>query len=236
MIYFSLFVFAVLPSLVWLLYYLRKDDHPEPKRLIVYVFTAGAFFAVVGYFFQKATAPFFFSLAENIPFLLLSASFFYKFVVVAFSEEFLKYLAFFFTVRKNPHLDEPVDYIIYMIAAALGFAALENFIILFSLDPSLPEVAKISLVRFLSGTFLHVLASGILGGFLAYSCFRSKKSLIFWGLLFVSFLHGIYNLLTEKITEPLFFFILLLFLFSLLLILSALIKKTKKMKSVCLGE
>ncbi len=233
MIYFSLFVFAVLPSFLWLLYFLKKDVHPEPKRLIFYVFATGALFAVIGYFFQRATASLLLSFFENIPLLIMFAPFFYKFVVVAFSEELLKYLAFFFTVRNHTELDEPIDIIIYMITAALGFAALENFIILSSLDLSLQEMAKLSVIRFFSGTFLHVLASGILGGFLAFYYYYNKKTILIWGVVLVSFLHGIYNLLAERIDQTPFFFLLLFFLFLLATALTLLIKKTKKMKSIC---
>ncbi len=233
MIYFSLFVFAVLPSFLWLLYCLKKDVHPEPKHLILYVFITGAVFAVIGYFFQKTVASLLFSFFENIPLLILFAPFFYKFVVVAFSEELLKYLAFFFTISNHPELDEPVDLIIYMITAALGFAALENFIILSSVDISMQEMAKISVIRFFSGTFLHALTSGILGGFLAFYYHYSKKSILVWGIVLVSFLHGIYNLLAERIDQLPFFFLLLFFFFLLATALTLLIEKTKKMKSVC---
>ncbi len=234
MVYFSLFVFAVIPSLLWLLYYLRKDTHPEPKRLIIYVFAAGALFAIIGYFFQRTAASLLFSFLDTVPLLIIFAPLFYKFVVVAFSEEFLKYLAFFFTIKNHPELDEPVDFIIYMITAALGFAALENFIVLSSLDITLPEVVKISVIRFFSGTFLHALVSGIFGGFLAHSYGFQKKSILIWGLLFVSLLHGLYNLLAERIGEALFFSLLLAFFAFLITLLSLLIKKTKKMKSICL--
>ncbi len=233
MTYFSLFAFAVLPSFLWLLYCLKKDVHPEPKRLILYVFAAGALFAVIGYFFQRATASLLISFFENIPLLILFAPFFFKFVIVAFSEELLKYLAFFFTVRNHTELDEPIDFIIYMVTAALGFAALENFILLSSLDISLQEMAKISAIRFFSGTFLHALTSGILGGFLAFYYCYNKKSILVWGIVLVSLLHGIYNLLAERIDQTPFFFLLLFFFLVLATTLTLLIEKTKKMKSVC---
>ena len=31
-------IFGVLPSLAWLSYYLRKDVHPEPKRMVLAIF------------------------------------------------------------------------------------------------------------------------------------------------------------------------------------------------------
>ena len=235
MIFISLLIFAILPSFLWLLYYLKKDIHPEPKRLILYVFIAGAVFAIIGYFFQKAASSFLISLAEDNLQLLSVLPLLYTFVIVAFSEEFLKYLAFFFTIKDHSELDEPIDIIIYMITAALGFAALENFIILFTVSRTTPEMIQISGIRFLSGTLLHVLASGILGGFLIYSYNLSKKYLAFVGLLAVSIMHGFYNLIAGKTDESaFFFFVILLFFIIFALILSVFIKKARKMKSTCL--
>ncbi len=227
--YFPLIVFALLPSAIWLLYYLRKDVHPEPKKLILYVFLFGALSAGVGYLFQTQATPFLFLYIESFFLSLLFAVFFY-----AFSEEFLKYLAFSFSVKDSKEVDEPIDFIIYMITAGLGFAALENFIILLSLNIDILDVVKVSFLRFVSGTLLHALASGILGGFLAYAYRLNKKYIIFIGLLAVSFLHGIYNMIAERIEEKLFLVFFLVFFFLLLTTLSFVIKKVKKLKSVSL--
>lgn len=235
MFYSLLFVFAILPSLIWLLYYLKKDVHPEPKRLILYVFFAGAFAAIVGYFFQAGASGFINVFIENLPHLLFLGLLFQKFIIIAFSEEFLKYLAFFFTMRGHQDLDEPVDFIIYMITAAMGFAAAENLILFSSLGLNITfgEVLQISLLRFMSATFLHALASGILGVFIVYACRFSKRSLLFYGLITVTFLHGIYNILVTRVEDISSVFLLALFLIILSFVLSRGIKKVKKMRSVC---
>ncbi len=228
MIYFSLLIFAVLPSIIWLLYYFKKDLNPEPKRLVARVFLVGAFFAIIAYCFQiTATA-----LLEHIPLFL----FVQGFIIVAFSEELFKYLAFFFTVKHHTELDEPMDIIIYMIAAALGFAALENFILFSTMVPAeitAGQMAIISALRFVSATFLHALLSGILGVFLAYGYKFSSKKLVVLGFFAVTVLHGIYNILVKRIEEtPALLLLLLLFAF-LVLVLSFGIERVKRMKSVC---
>ena len=38
--------FGLTPSVVWLLWYLRKDSHPEPKRFLVKIFLWGMLFTV----------------------------------------------------------------------------------------------------------------------------------------------------------------------------------------------
>ena len=49
----------------------------------------------------------------------------------AAAEEILKYLVVRGKVLSDPEFDEPVDAILYMIIAGLGFAAAENILILF---------------------------------------------------------------------------------------------------------
>src|SRR4030043_794785 len=39
--YFLYVLLGFLPSLIWLLFYLRKDSHPEPKNQIIQIFVWG---------------------------------------------------------------------------------------------------------------------------------------------------------------------------------------------------
>ncbi len=231
--YFLLVFFAALPSLIWLFYYLKSDKNPEPKNLLLYVFLAGSLFAVTGYLFQKISFLELSYLSQIIHLSPLVIFIIQSFLIVAFSEELLKYLAFFFTVRGDVEVDEPIDFIIYMITAGLGFAAMENFLILFSFKGEFLQIIEISVIRFLSGTLLHALVSGILGGFLMYSHRFNKKSIIFLGLIFVSLLHGVYNIIAEEIATSFFLFLFILLLVSLSLTLSLFIGRAKKMKSIC---
>ncbi len=200
MLFFVLLLFAILPSFLWLFYYFKKDKHPEPKKTLLYVFIMGAIFAFIGYHIQKISTGSVFFLSENYPDLIFILTIFQKFVVIAFSEELLKYLAFFFAARHHKDLDEPVDIIVYIITAALGFAAFENFLVLSSLTkPLLENIVIISALRFLSATFLHALASGILGVFLVYSFKNKNKMLFVFGLLTATIIHGVYNFLIMRI-------------------------------------
>jgi len=121
------------------------------------------------------------------------------FLGVALVEESLKFLAVKFGVLKNPEFDEPVDAMIYMITAALGFAAVENVLILLNLKP-LSEIFGVSLFRFLGATFLHTLSSGICGFFIGLSFFNTKGrgKLVSLGLVLAILLHGFYNFYIMK--------------------------------------
>ncbi len=253
MTFLILLLFAILPSFLWLFYYFKKDQHPEPKKTLLYVFSAGAISAFLGYFFQREAI----SLTSQIHFLVPFLGVFHQIVIIAFSEELFKYLAFFFTASRHRELDEPVDVVVYMITAALGFAALENFLVLSSINYSiLGNVISVSALRFLSATLLHALASGILGVFLVYAYRFTNKWFIVLGLGVATVIHAIYNFLIVRINlhpvevnitsnigyieslSPItvypFMIFVFLFLLFLSLTLSLFIEKIKKLNSVCI--
>ena len=199
-------LFGILPSLLWLQFYLRRDVKPEPRAMILKIFFYGMLLTIPAIFLEKA---FFEIEIKNLsPFLI---SFLNIFIGVALVEEYLKFLLIKLKILKDPEFDEPVDAMIYMIIAALGFAAAENLLVLFSIgmqnsDGSgllLPlltpvflwKIFEISLLRFLGATFLHALSSAIIGFFIGLSFFEKKKRrrLIFTGMTLAVLLHGLYN-------------------------------------------
>jgi len=85
-----------------------------------------------------------------------------------------------------------------MIAAALGFAAMENILIAFKVYPEgFAATLGVIALRFTGATLLHALASGIVGYFLglAWFFYHFKKQIIFLGLLIASLLHLVFNYL-----------------------------------------
>jgi RsiW-degrading membrane proteinase PrsW (M82 family) len=114
---------GVLPALAWLSFWLREDAHPEPKKLIWRSFLFGMCavpFALVIQFVisllltkDQGIQTLFYT---NYPLALLAI------VLWAASEEYFKYKAAYFGGLKTKDNDEPIDPMIYMIAAALGFA------------------------------------------------------------------------------------------------------------------
>ncbi|MBI2050060.1 MAG: PrsW family intramembrane metalloprotease [Candidatus Staskawiczbacteria bacterium] len=192
--------FGVLPALIWLSYYLREDTHPEPRPMILKVFLFGSLATLPVFLVQVGFSALLVEL--KLPSSIFSIL--YWFLVIALAEEFFKYLVVKKTVLKSPHLDEPLDIMLYMIIAALGFAALENVLYLFfwksitsnlSLGQILNNTIIISFIRFIGATFLHTLASGTLGYFLAVEVYKKKKRWWFFvsGLALTSALHGLYN-------------------------------------------
>ena len=185
--------FGVIPSTIWLLFFLREDAHPESNRMILKVFGYGIIAAFLAVLFEYMFLVF-------VPELSLPPMIFGLlniFIGVALIEEILKYLVVKEGVLSDPELDEPLDVMLYMVIVGLGFAALENIFYLFSLGQPFIIINTLSLVlfRFLGATFLHALCSGTIGFFLALSFFETKHKfkLITVGILMAVLLHGLYN-------------------------------------------
>jgi len=192
-----LVILAVLPSLIWLFFYLKEDLHPEPRLWLFIVFLMGVALAPIVIFVEMAIGK-----ALNfwaiIPF---ESGIILMFVIAPLVEEAAKYGAVHLSLNKNPVLDEPVDCMIYVIVAALGFAAIENVFAIFSfISVGAPgyfsDAFNFMSMRFISAVALHGLASGIAGYYFARFYFVKRNPLlIVWGLFLASLLHGIYNFL-----------------------------------------
>lgn len=228
---------APLPSIIWLAFYLRKDKHPEPNRMVVKVFLLGAAMIAVAALLEQGVYLGLdkISLAKEITILVIS---------FALIEEVLKYLVVKFGVLKNPNFDEPVDSMIYLIIAALGFAAAENIYLLTQISPlkvSINETIEFITTRFLGATFLHALASAIMGYFLAAAiCKKPKfrKILVFGGLVAATILHSVFNyIIILNVSDHLEVFQRNVLIFILLLgaaiMVSVMFKKINKLRSVC---
>ncbi len=236
-------LFGIFPSLIWLFYYLKKDVHPEPKRMILEVFLYGVLATVPVFLLETQLS----GLLQQLQYFEFFIRFSFItdilkwFVVIALTEELLKYLAVKLIVLKRQELDEPLDIILYMIVVALGFAALENILYLFSpIDSlSLNNIVKttisISFIRFIGATFLHTLCSGILGYFLAVSFLYLKKRLLLtvMGIFTAVFLHGLYNFSIITLDDPLNLIIPMVMIVALAALLVQAFNNVKKLKSIC---
>lgn len=228
-----LYLFGFLPSIIWLLFYLRKDAHPESNAMVLKIF----FYGILAGFcaillekgFQKAYGIF---TASPITGSVIAI-----FLGGALVEEGVKYFAVHLGAFRNRELDEPVDLVLYMIIAALGFAALENILVLTNFHPILTPVRALEIMgwRFGSATFLHALCSGTLGYFLALSFFNIKKRkwYFLYGLGSSTLLHGFYNLSIIKIEGTNKFLVPLMIIIALSVFVSFSFRKLKRLTSTC---
>ena len=231
-------VLGLAPSIIWLLFFLRKDVHPESNRMILKIFFYGMLVAVVAALVEIGLSENDVSkkLFDAYPF---SALLIYGFLGIALTEELFKYMAVRWTVLPHPEFDEPVDAMLYMIILALGFAALENMLVLLPIIKGtlLPnEAITISVLRFVGATFLHALASGMVGYFLALSLLEPKKRwrLLLTGLGIATVLHGLFNFFILRIEANLFSVLVpVAILTGLAFFVSFGFRKLKNIASIC---
>lgn len=198
--YFILAILGMLPSLIWLFFYLKEDARPEPNSTIIAVFLLGMLSIVAAAILQLSILW-----AQNSPKSIaellditsqkpLHKTMWLNLIIFApITEEFLKYLVVKIKVLKNAALDEPLDIMLYMVIAGLGFAAAENIFYLVKSD----NYAFDLIGRFITATLLHTLAAAYLGYFLAISIHkkRLKKTLYLAGFAVAFLMHGVYNFL-----------------------------------------
>jgi len=172
------------PSLVWLYFLLKEDSRcPEPKRLIALAFIAG-----------MCAVP----LALPLEIYAQSSLGGTPVLAWAIIEEVLKYLMAALFILWRSSVDEPPDYVIYMMTVALGFAAAENMLFLFA--PLSAGQFALGLFtgdqRFVGATLLHVTASSLVGFSLALSSAARPLQRILAvtvGLILAIALHTVFN-------------------------------------------
>lgn len=205
---------AALPGILWLAFFIREDLHPVPRRLLVYAFGAGALSSLFVLTFQFIFHEL---VVTRISWLLVPL------LGLAAIEETFKFLAAYFAVWKDRAFKEPMDAMVFALAAALGFASVENLFALAGAAEtfdfsSLYSVGYVVLVRFLGATMLHALAAGIIGYYWAKAVFKGPfiRQILF-GLVAATGIHTIFNYLVltyqneDLLLYPALFLVFILF-------------------------
>lgn len=184
------FIYAAIgglfPALIWLSFFLNEDrKHPEPRILLFITFIVGMCIVLPTLKAEQFVLAF---TATDKPLFLW-----------AFIEELFKYLAVMIAVLWRKEVDEPIDLIIYMITAALGFAAAETILFLLkTLDTSNALTLSVltTSYRAVGAALLHTLASGIVGVALAFTFYKNQAMrfiALLFGLGIATLLHALFN-------------------------------------------
>ena len=180
---------AFLPGVVILIYVYKQDYFPEPKKLVFKTFLFGCA-TVLGI---DLIIPVLDNFSET-NFKGETYYFFDSFIRAAFVEEIFKAIVIVFYCTRKSAFDEPMDGIIYGVAASLGFAAYENihYIQYFSQKTSLIDI---SLVRAFSAVPMHALCGVMMGFLITLSIFEKKHNYInlFLAIFIPVGMHGLYN-------------------------------------------
>lgn len=181
------FLGGVVPAFIWLFFWLLEDRiHPEPKRYIFYSFVAGMAAVLLALPLERFTAGF------------LSMNSFPLFLSWATFEELLKFGAAYMVALRFAVYDEPLDAVIYLVTAALGFSALENALFLWTplQQGELLRALVTEDLRFMGATLLHTLASVTVGISLALSFFKPaamRRRYALVGVILAIVLHTSFN-------------------------------------------
>lgn len=184
------FIGGLIPAIFWLWFWLREDkEKPEPFLLIVLAFIGGMMVVPLA-------LPLQYLAQDNYT----GTNLILAWVII---EEVLKYAAALVIVLWHKAVDEPIDVIIYMLAIALGFSALENT--LFMINPLTQGELMTTFVtnqfRFIGASLLHVLASGTIGVAIALVFYRSQTVKLVAGtigLCIAIVLHALFNFFIMK--------------------------------------
>lgn len=240
---------GLLPSLTWLSFYLRKDKRPEPNSIVLKLFFWGILLAPLAIVLELLLV---WALNPNMQFLSILSQMpqngFLKIIlaatlVPALVEECLKYGVVRYKFLKDSEFDEPTDVMIYCIIVGLGFAAVENLLVLFKISTLDIKLAmSVIFFRFVGATLVHALACGMAGYWLAKGLFypENRKKMISIGLSVAIIFHSCYNYLiitisrqTESAQKIFLFLTTAILLTATTLLVSFYFRKLKRHKSVC---
>jgi RsiW-degrading membrane proteinase PrsW (M82 family) len=183
---------GVLPALLWLAFWLMEDRcEPEPKRYIILTFIGGGLSVFVALWLER------YIMNTSLPGLgiLTGTSLLLAWATI---EELVKFGAAYFIAMRSRAFDEPLDAVVYMITAALGFAAFENTLFLLTplQDGDVLKTIITGDLRFIGSTLLHTLASATIGIALALAFYKRaavKRLYALVGVILSIFLHTVFN-------------------------------------------
>lgn len=150
---------ALIPAVLWLIYFYLRDIHePEPTHYVVGVFLLGALVAAP--IATYVTDALFKVPAWGVLPRWGVTEAVAAFLIVAPVQEAAKYIVVRYTVYLSAEFDEPMDGIVYMSAAGLGFATAMNVQQL----TRAPQIAlTTAAINAVTVTLAHASLSGVVG-------------------------------------------------------------------------
>jgi len=205
---------GVLPALIWLFFWTREDrENPEPIGMVALAFIGGIIAVFISLFIEKIIFGInIYSLfpSETVGQIMnwfqeiaikkniLLDNFLMVIIFAPIIEEVSKFVIDYIFVLRSKEDDEPIDPIIYMIATALGFAAIEN--VLFLIDPILENNLTYSIVtgnmRFIGASLIHTIASATIGIILSLNFFKRRfrrDMAVLFAIFMAILIHAIFN-------------------------------------------
>ncbi|MCE9576832.1 MAG: PrsW family intramembrane metalloprotease [Deltaproteobacteria bacterium] len=191
-------VVAAIPAGLWLAFFYLLDRHePEPKHFVAGVSVLGAMVAapIADFVVAQLAPPVALAQYGLSPFSwdrIVDA-----FLIVGLSQELCKYVAVRYTIYLSPEFDEPMDGVVYMMAAGTGFAVWVNY---HRLSGQGHQVfLSTGAAQAVITTLAHASFAGVLGYVLGRAKFTRRSApirgiFVFMGLLAAAALNGQFGL------------------------------------------
>lgn len=179
---------AIAPGIAISLYIFYKDRYNrEPLLNLVISFVLGALSIIPAIYIEKAAGRSF--IDGSVTGVALFA-----FIVIALTEEGVKFAVMRTYSWKLKSFDEPLDGIVYMIMIGMGFATVENIMYVLSYADH-GRGLEIGLKRMFLSVPAHAAFSVVMGYFIGKARFarKNKIRLQLYGLLAAVFFHGTYD-------------------------------------------
>lgn len=214
----SLLFLALIPGILIIVYVYYKDKlDPEPKGMIIKTVLLGASSGILAMIMELILEIIYPKFMEGtLGYALVNA-----FLLAAFCEEIVKYLALRISTWRSPEFNYRFDGIVYGVCSAVGFALLENVL----------YVAQYGLSTAITRAFLavplHAFCGVFMGIFYAYSkkadlMGKKKEQYLctFLALFVPMMIHGVYDtfafLTTAVSTILLLIFVFILYIVSII--------------------
>ncbi|HEV8513979.1 MAG TPA: PrsW family glutamic-type intramembrane protease, partial [Cyclobacteriaceae bacterium] len=114
----------------------------------------------------------------------------HAFILVAFIEEFSKFIFVRWVLYPNKNFNEPFDGIVYAVSVSLGFAGLENILYVMNSENGVAT----GIMRMFTAVPAHATFAVLMGYFMGIAkCERGKAHFVWYGLATAALFHGAYD-------------------------------------------
>jgi len=196
----SLLALAIGPAIAIMAFVYARDVHDrEPFGVLLMSFFWGCF-SVVPAIILETILPGLVPGSSGSGILSIAI---YTFVIIAFSEEFSKYIFLRYYSYRKRSFNEPFDGIIYMVMVGMGFATIENLMYVFGADTPQNQWATAGM-RAITAVPAHASFAIVMGYYAGLAKFSKdkEKQLLMQGILYATILHGFYDFfLFQNISE-----------------------------------
>ncbi len=178
-------ILAIIPGLAISFYIYHTDKHEkEPHRHLIYCFLFGMLSTVPAIFLEEFGQNYIATASASF-----IETFFFAFIVVALSEELVKFVFLRYYIFPKDDFNEPMDGIVYAVMIGMGFATLENLMYADSYG------VETAILRMFTAVPAHGAFAVVMGYYAGLAKFdeENKSTLLAMGLFFAVALHGAYD-------------------------------------------